>query len=67
MKIFAERLKELRTERGISQAALAEALQLSKGIICYWETDKSEPTALNIVKLADFFEVSADYLLGRVD
>ena len=36
-------------------------------IICYRETDRSEPSAPNLVKLADFFDVSVDYLLGRTD
>ena len=67
MKIFAERLLELRKEKGISQATLAKNLQVSFAVICYWETDRSEPTALNLVKLADYFGVTVDYLLGRVD
>ena len=67
MKIFAERLLELRKEKGISQATLAKNLQVSFAVICYWETDKSEPTAPNLVKLADYFGVTVDYLLGRVD
>lgn len=67
MKIFGERLKELRIEKGISQAALANFLGVSSGIVCLWEIDKSEPTAPNIRKMADFFDVPADYLLGRID
>ena len=67
MKIFSERLIELRKERGLSQAAVAEALNVSLGIICYWETNKSDPTASNIVKIAQFFNVSSDYLLGLSD
>lgn len=67
MKIFAERLLELRKERGISQAGLAKALDVSFAIVCYWETDKSEPTAINIVKIAKYFGVSCDYLLGESD
>ena len=65
MKIFAERLLELRKEKGISQAALAEKLQVSYSVVCYWETDRSEPTAPNLVKIADYFGVTVDYLLGR--
>ena len=65
MKIFAERLLELRKERNISQAKLAAALEVSYSVVCYWETDRSEPTAINLVKIADFFDVSVDYLLGR--
>lgn len=67
MKIFAQRLLELRKEKNISQATLAKELQVSYAVICYWETDRSEPTAPNLVKIADFFSVSIDYLLGRVD
>ena len=67
MKVFAERLLELRKERGISQATLANCVGVSVGVVCYWETDRSEPTAPNLLKLADYFDVSADYLLGRTD
>ena len=67
MKMFAERLLELRQERNVSQAELAKEIGVSYAIVCYWETDRSEPTAINIVKLADYFNVTADYLLGRVD
>ena len=65
MKVFAERLLELRQEKGISQAKLAQELQVSYAVICYWETDRSEPTAPNLVKIANYFDVSIDYLLGR--
>ena len=67
MKVFAERLLELRTMKKISQAALAKSLNVSYAVVCYWETDRSEPTAPNLVKIADFFDVSVDYLLGRSD
>ena len=67
MKILAERLTELRKEKGISQAERARALQVSYSVVCYWESDRSEPTAPNLMKLADYFEVSTDYLLGRTD
>lgn len=67
MKIFAERLLELRNEKKISQATLAKALDVSFSVVCYWETDRSEPTAPNLVKIADYFGVSVDFLLGRTD
>lgn len=67
MKVFAERLLELRKEKGISQATLAKQLQVSYAVVCYWETDRSEPTAPNLVKIADYFNVSVDYLLGRIE
>lgn len=65
MDIFAKRLVELRKEKGISQAQLAKIIGSSLSIVCYWETNKSEPTAPYLVKLADCFDVSVDYLLGR--
>ena len=67
MKVFAERLLELRKEKGLSQAKLAKEIGVSFSVVCYWETDRAEPTALNLVKLADFFDISVDYLLGRED
>lgn len=67
MKIFADRLLELRKEKNISQATLAKGLGVSLSVICYWETNRSEPTAPNIVKIAEFFNVSSDYLLGLED
>ncbi len=67
MKIFADRLLELRKEKNISQATLAKKLGVSLSVICYWETNRSEPTAPNIVKIAEFFNVNSDYLLGLED
>ena len=67
MKIFAERLLELRKEKNLSQAGLAKALDVSYAVVCYWETDRSEPTAPNLVKIANYFDVSVDYLLGRIE
>lgn len=58
---------ELRKERGLSQATVAKDLGVSLGIVCYWETNKSDPTASNIAKVARYFNVSADYLLGLSD
>ncbi len=64
IKIFGERLKYLRTEKGIGQNLLAEQLQLSNASVSYWETGKQIPSAEVVFKLAMFFNVSADYLLG---
>lgn len=63
-KLFGERLKYLRTEKGIGQNFLAEQLRLSNASISYWETGKQIPSAEVIFKLAVYFNVSADYLLG---
>ncbi|MDR3293589.1 MAG: helix-turn-helix domain-containing protein [Clostridiales bacterium] len=65
--LVAERLKELRNERHVGQNALAAALSLSNASISYWENGKQEPGAAALMKLAQFFEVSVDYLLGLED
>lgn len=57
-------MRELRIERAIGQNRLARDLSLSNASISYWETGKQEPTASAIFKLAQYFDVSADYLLG---
>lgn len=61
------RIKELRTERGLSQQALAKQIGVSQKAVDYWERNVNEPKASYIVLLADFFNVTADYLLGRTD
>ena len=65
--LFAERLKELRTEKNIGQNALAKELNLSNASLSYWETGKQIPSAEVIFKLSQYFNVSADYLLGLKD
>ncbi len=67
MLIFANRLKELRTEKKISLDRLGKLIGVSDTAILKWEQNKSEPTAINIKQLAIFFEVTADYLLGLED
>ena len=66
-QVFAERLRELRTEKGVGQNKLAADLGLSNASISYWENGKQEPTASAIVKLARYFDVPTDYLLGLID
>lgn len=65
--LFAERLRDLRNEKGLSQRELAKQLQVSSAIISKWENGLMQPTADNIIAVADFFNVCADYLLGRKD
>ena len=62
---IGEIIKELRTERKLSQQAFADAIGVSQKAIDYWERGINEPKASYIVRIADFFEVSCDYLLGR--
>lgn len=62
---FPARLRKLRERKGMNQKALAECCKLSKNMIGLYEKGEREPTASVIVAIADFFGVSADYLLGR--
>lgn len=66
-KIFCERLKELRKEKGLGQVALAEKLDVGKSVISLWELGKCEPTLSKLVAMAKFFDVSIDYLAGLED
>ena len=65
MTEFGKRLKELRTEKGLSQHALALEIKYGQSSISDWEMGKVDPPASVIVAVADYFGVSADYLLGR--
>ena len=64
---FKDVLKALREERGISQKSIATACKLSPTCVCQLETGARNPTGSTLEALADFFEVSTDYLLGRED
>lgn len=66
MKI-GENIKQLRKEHGITQAALAKEIGVSQKAVDYWEDGINEPKATYIARLADYFEISADVLLGRVE
>ena len=61
------RIKQLRQENSLSQRALAMKIGASPKAVNFWEQEKAEPTARFIIALADAFEVSADYVLGRED
>ncbi len=64
---FAEKIKYLRKEKGLSQAELATALNIGRSCLSMLEIGKNEPTASNLFLLAEFFGCSVDYLLGRED
>lgn len=67
IQIVAERIKTLRTERNIGQNFLAKEIDVSNASISYWENAKQEPSAQAIYKMAQYFGVSADYILGITD
>lgn len=61
------RIKQLREEKGLSQRALAKKIGASFKAVNFWENGKVEPSAKFICALADVFECTCDYLLGRSD
>ena len=64
---FGERLKQLRLENNLTQETLAEKLQIVKSTITKYEKNTREPELEILIKIADFFETTTDYLLGRTD
>lgn len=64
---FSERLKSLRIECGINQTKLGAEIGVTVKQIQRYESGESEPTLSKLLRLADFFDVSLDYLTGRTD
>lgn len=65
MKIFCERLIEQRKLNNLTQRQMADKLEISQPSYIRYEKGDAEPTQQNLVKIADIFDVSLDYLLGR--
>ena len=61
------RLLELRNEKGLSQRELANIMNISQGTYNNWENANTQPSIEQLISLANFFEVSVDYLIGRTD
>ena len=64
---FYKRVKELREEKGLSQKEVAVLLNVSHQFVSSWERDRNRPCYEILVTVADFFDVTIDYLLGRED
>lgn len=63
--MIGNKIRDLRKEKRISQNELGKSIGVSQTTVTAWETGRAEPASTYIKKLADFFNVSADYLLGR--
>ncbi len=61
------RLKELRKQKGISQLKLSIDLNTNQNTISRYETGMREPGINELIRIADYFQVSVDYLLERTD
>lgn len=65
--IISQRIKELRLDKHLTQAQLAEKVGCSSSMVSRWETADCEPTATAIYKLSETLECTTDYLLGKTD
>lgn len=63
--VFPKKLQALREQRRLSRRTLAELCGLSGNMVGMYERGEKEPSVSALVHLADYFEVSIDYLLGR--
>ena len=62
--MFDDRLKDLRISAGLTQKQVADALEIKVNTYQSYELDKREPTAIQLKRMATFYNVSCDYLLG---
>ena len=67
MKVLGQRLRLLRESVRLSQAKLAEIIEVSQASINRYENDLSSPTPETLIRYADYFDVSLDYIFGRTD
>lgn len=67
MSKFSNRLQQLKTERALLQKDIAKDNNLSLRAYQYYERGEREPTVSVLIALADYFDVSLDYLVGRTD
>ena len=62
---YGKTFKELRMEKGLSQRDLARVTGISQQAISFWEQDKRTPNMDDCIKLANFYKISLDELVGR--
>ena len=67
MEIVAKRLRELRHSVNLSQAKLAKAIGLQQSAVNRYENNQTDPSCDTLLRYADYFDVSADYILGRTE
>ncbi|MBR3992433.1 MAG: helix-turn-helix transcriptional regulator [Anaerotignum sp.] len=65
MIAFAQRLKELRKAKKVTQQELSEVLGYGSTAVANYESGRNEPSLQDLVRIADFFDISLDNLLGR--
>lgn len=63
--MIGDRIRNLRNQKRMSQTDLSKVLHVSQQTITKWETGRSEPSSSAIAAISNYFNVSADYLLGE--
>lgn len=63
--MFAKRLRDLRENRNLQQKELADILNVGNSTVSMWEREERVPDSETLVKIANYFDVSVDYLLGN--
>jgi transcriptional regulator with XRE-family HTH domain len=64
---FGERLKQIRLERGLRQEDIGQVVRVGKSTVSQWESGIHVPSLGTVAKIADYLDVTTDYLLGRAD
>lgn len=64
---YGNRIARLRAEKGLTQGELAEKVSISRASLSHYENDRREPDLDVLAKLADYFGVTLDYLMGRTN
>lgn len=67
MSKFSARLREARKEKNLTQKQLADAIHVSEDCIYSWEKGRSEPSINDLISLSNLFNLSVDFLIGRID
>ncbi|OZB97653.1 hypothetical protein CJP46_00295 [Paenibacillus sp. XY044] len=64
---YGNRISELREQKGLTQEALSITLGISRAALSHYEKNRRKPDFDTLSRLADYFQVSVDYLLGRTE
>ncbi|WP_159882541.1 helix-turn-helix domain-containing protein [Paenibacillus puerhi] len=67
MNMIGERIALLREKMGMTQEELSKKIDISRASLCHYEKSRREPDYETLMKIADLFRVSADYLMGRTN
>jgi len=66
VKIFTERIKDLRIENGYKQEEIADKLNITTSAYGYYEQGRNEPSLETVKEISDIYQVSTDYLFGKI-